>query len=410
MRTATLLLAVALPLAAQEAGSKQDAATNALLARVRTHMLATLARQPNYTCLETIERSSRGVREKDFRIDDVVKLEVALVNGSEMFAWPGSKQFDDTDMRNFTPTGMVGSGEFGLYANTVFGKPSTEFEFRGQETLGHGTQGQVITMRYSFRVPTQEGMQIRVLNKVAMTGYHGSFYVEAGTMDVLRMEVQADELPKSLDLKDVTDTMEYARVKIGSGDFLLPSVSEVVMTDLRGDASRNRIRFSACHEFTGESKLKFGDDDENPSISGQDTSVPKQEIRLPKNTVLAIQLIDEIDTDRAAVGDGVRAALTGDLKVRGQVLLPKGTVVSGRIVRLERSTDFTVLGLMFQEAESTNAHAALDLTFDSALGPDTLVRGVRWGIRSPVRPHEGLVPLRPGRLRLGRGLVSLWRT
>ena len=77
---------------------------------------------------------------------------------------------------------------------------------------------------------------------------------------------------------------------------------------------------------------------------------------------------------------------------------------------MEHYATFTALGLMFQEAESEKVHAALDLTFDMASGADLLGRGVSWGTRSPLRPHEGVVPLRPGRVRLGRGILLFWRT
>jgi len=243
MRIATLLVAVALPLGAQDPAAS-DLLNTALLNQVRAHMVETLAQQPNYTCLETVERSTRSGRDKDFLVEDLLRLEVALVGGKEMFAWPGSKQFEDTDMRNFVPTGMFGSGDFGLYAHTVFSGRFNRFQFQGQMQVGEN-----VTMRYSFQVPVEEGMRISTGDRIALASYHGSFYAQVGTLDVLRLEVQADELPKSLDLRDVTDTMEYARVKIGNGDFLLPSAAEVVMVDSHGDASRNRIRFSACHEI-----------------------------------------------------------------------------------------------------------------------------------------------------------------
>lgn len=401
-------LVAALPLPAQ------DPSANAMLASVRRHMLETLTQQPNYTCLETIERSSRGVREKEFHIEDVVKVEVALVNRREMFAWPGSKVFEDSDLRNFVPTGMFGNGDFGAFAQEVFAGPSTKFQMQGQETLG-----QTLTRRYDFQVPINDGMRIQGQNREMLSGYHGSFYADPGNMDVLLLEVHADELPKEMDLREVTDTIEYARIKIGTGDFLLPAASEALMVSLRGDASRNHIRFSACHEFTGESKLIFGD---NPGDSpdaaaagqnvptGQQTPGVKQEIRLPKNAEITLRLVDEVDTDKAAVGDLVRAVLNNDVKAKGKVLLPKGTPVSGRIIRLERNSNFTVVGFVFQEAESDQVHATLNLTFQAAEGADVLGRGVPWGTRYPARPHEGLVPLHSGRVRLGRGIVLLWST
>src|SRR5580692_4243671 len=191
MLTVRLLLAAALPLGAQDPAAAALLNT-ALLDKVRAHMVQTLAQQPNYTCLETVERSSRTGRDKDFRVEDLLKLEVALVGGNEMFAWPGSKRFEDTDMRDFVPTGMFGSGDFGLYAHTVFGGKFNRFEYQGQGKLDEN-----LTVRFSFQVPTEQGMRIRSGDRTALASYHGSFYAEPGTLDVLRLEVQADELPKS---------------------------------------------------------------------------------------------------------------------------------------------------------------------------------------------------------------------
>ena len=387
------LCGAALQLAAQDGSA-------VLLQRVRAHMVETLARQPNYTCLETVERSNRAGKEKEFRLLDTVRLEVELVDGKEMFAWPGSKQFEDTDLRAFVPTGMFGSGDFGLYANEVFGGRSTEFEYRGEAKLGERS-----TTRFDFRVPAAEGMRIRALDLTAMVGYHGSFYAEAGTLDALRLEVEADALPRKLDFRQVTDTMEYKRARIGGGDFLLPLMSEEVMVNLQGDASRNVVRFSECREFAGEATLKFGDD---VDAAAAPAAAVKQELRLPKNAEITLRLVGEIDTDTAAVGDPVKAALAGDVKEKGKVILPKGAEVSGRIVRLEHYQDFTVLGLMFEEAESETAHAYLNLSMDRAMGPEVLT-SARWGVSSPPRPHEGLVPLRPGHLRLSRDVVTFWR-
>ncbi len=381
----------------------QDASAS-LLQRVRAHMVETLARQPNYTCLETVERSNRAGKEKQFRLLDTVRLEVALVDRTEMFAWPGSKQFEDTDVRAFVPTGMFGNGEFGLYANAVFGGRSTEFEYKGEAKL----DGQ-LTARFYFRVPLASGMRIRLMDSTATVGYHGSLYVETGTLDALRLEVEADPLPEKLDLRQVSDTMEYKRTRIGGGDFLLPSVSEVIMVNLRGDASRNVVRFSACHEFAGESTLRF-DTDAGDAASPASAAPAKQELSLPRNAEVAVQLVGEIDTDNAAVGDPVKAALASDVKEKGKVILRKGVEVSGRVLRLEHYDSCTMLGVMFEEAESETVHVKLDLTLDRAMGADTLEPRQPCGLSSPPRPHEGLVALRPGHLHLSRGVVMFWRS
>src|SRR5579884_953095 len=212
---------------------------SALIDRIRAHMVENLGRQPDYTCLETVERAIRAPKDKDFKLQDVVKLEVALVNGREMFAWPGSSHFEDTDIRHFVPTGMFGNGDFSLYARAVFSKTSTELEYRGEAALD-----KTPVIRFDFQVPAQQGMRIQSGNTTATIAYHGSIYAGRESLDALRIEVKGDVLPRSLDLSQVSDTLDYARVKIGTSDFLLPLASEAVMTGTRGDESRNRIRFS----------------------------------------------------------------------------------------------------------------------------------------------------------------------
>src|ERR1017187_5435205 len=68
------------------------------LSKIRTRMIFNLQHQPNYTCVETIERSSRSKSTARFKIIDTLRLEVGLVDGREMFAWPGSKKFEDSDL------------------------------------------------------------------------------------------------------------------------------------------------------------------------------------------------------------------------------------------------------------------------------------------------------------------------
>src|SRR3954471_146556 len=89
-----------------------------LLAEVREKMIQLLANQPSYTCLETLERTHQipgGTV-----VEDTLRLEVALVEDKEMFAWPGAKQFEDKDIRELVSTGMFGNGNYGIYARMLF--------------------------------------------------------------------------------------------------------------------------------------------------------------------------------------------------------------------------------------------------------------------------------------------------
>ena len=96
-----------------------------LLTKVRLRMQFHLRHQPNYTCVETIERSSRAKSTHKLRVLDTLRLEVALVDGREMFGWPGSKKFEDTDV-----TKLVTSGAIGFNGNFRFPRPVSFFGSR----------------------------------------------------------------------------------------------------------------------------------------------------------------------------------------------------------------------------------------------------------------------------------------
>src|SRR5438046_10492248 len=84
------------------------------LPRIRAQMAELLRGQPNYTCTETIERTRQAPASRS-KVEDTLRLEVALVDGKEMFAWPGSKQFEDRDLGELVSTGMFGNGNFAIY-------------------------------------------------------------------------------------------------------------------------------------------------------------------------------------------------------------------------------------------------------------------------------------------------------
>jgi hypothetical protein len=400
MRGFVVFCALVTGLAAQTGELSPD---TLLLAGIKSHMMETLTRQPNYTCLETVERSRRDGPTRKFHLEDTLRIEVALVDNKEMFAWPGSKQFEDRDFRELIPTGTFGTGDFALHSRSVFAGNVSNFEARGEQKVDGRT-----AVQYDFQVPQQRsGFSARTRDAEAIIGYHGSFYVDPKTLDLIRLEVVGDDLPPVLKLKGLSDRMDYARVRIGDGDFLLPDSSEVILTDLNSEESRNRIRFTGCHQYTGQSVLRFDEPDPS-SVSA--VPLAKAELELPANLDVTLSLVDEIDTDRLAIGDLVRAQLHSDLKSKGRILIPKGAIASGRISRIERHSTFTVLGFIFMELDSTTMHAKLDLRFDRAVGTDMISPGREWVLSAPALAHEGLVPLRAGRVRLMRGTLFFWRT
>jgi hypothetical protein len=375
-----------------------------LLARIRIHAIANLERQPNYTCTETMERAHRLNSSHKFQLLDTVRLEVALVDGKEMFGWPGARKFEDMDLRNFVSQGAIGNGNFAIHARAIFHGGAARFEYRGD--FSNGKQSWV---RFAFQVPLiGSGYTLRMGEHKAIVGYHGSFDADPKSLDLERIEVIADDIPSELRLTRAEDRVEYARTQIGSGEFLLPSSSELTMVDLEGGESRNQVRFDSCRQFAGESVLTF---DEPAPSSSPNTPASIEEIVLPPDLGMTLALLDEVDLAKAAIGDPLRARLQNDLKLKGRVLLPKNAIASGHITRVEHRGESLVVGLSFDELEAPGVRARPRLRLDDLMvaDPDRVPARARY-VLSAVRPGEGILSLGVGRTRLNRGLLMNWST
>jgi hypothetical protein len=371
-----------------------------LLARIRVHAIGNLERQPNYTCTETVERSHRLNATHKFQWLDTVRLEVALVDGKEMFGWPGARKFEDMDLRNFVSQGAIGNGNFAIHARAIFRGQGVKFEDRGD-----GSTGKQSWVRFTFQVPlARSGYSLRMGEHKAIVGYHGSFEADPQSLDLERIEVIADDIPLELHLARAEDRVEYARTQIGSSEFLLPSASELTMVDLDGSENRNQVRFESCRQFAGESVLSFDDPD---SSSSPNAPASIEEIVLPPDLTLTLALLDEVDLAKAAIGDPVRARLQNDLKSKGRVLLPKNAMATGHITRVEHHGDAVMLGLRFDEIEAPGIRAHPRLRLDEMISADRVPARASY-VLSGVRPGEGILTLGVGHTRLNRGLLMNW--
>jgi hypothetical protein len=123
-------------------------------------------------------------------------------------------------------------------------------------------------------------------------------------------------------------------VPIGESTFLLPKSSEITMEGFDGTRSRNVIQFSRCRQYSGESTLSFAEVPE-----GGETVPPAPsplDGPLPGGLMVDISLGQGIKFPGNSIGDEVEATVTRNVKRKGVVVIPKGAVVKGNIVVLEK--------------------------------------------------------------------------
>jgi hypothetical protein len=164
--------------------------------------------------------------------------------------------------------------------------------------------------------------------------FHGAFWVDVESLDLMRLEVHAADIPDRLGLARASDAMDYARVDIGTSNFLLPKSSELNFLGLSGDESRNRTEFTGCRQYVGESSLRFETEAAAPSKSTGGASQAR--ITLAPRMPIELSLDTEIDPETAAIGDPLKAVLASPVKDGDVVIVPSGAPVAGRVVRIEK--------------------------------------------------------------------------
>ena len=377
------------------------------LNQVLERMGENLKRLPNYTCLESIDRSIRQTTADKLLVRDRIHLQVAFMGFEEVFAWPGSTNFEPRAAIQIAPGGAGGIGSWSSWSRSVLRSSAPAFTYAGECAVG-ARRG----MRYDFHVPwASSAYTVGVGNRQLVVPYAGTLCVDPSSLDIMRLEVRAEVA--HLPFAAVSETIDYGRVRIGSADFLLPQSHTMAMTDLEGHEGRNITTLSACRQYADDSSAPVPQ--------------PKaEEPQLPAGIYLNLKLETPITFDQSAVGDPVSARLDRAFRAAG-ISVPKGALVSGHIRRIEeryQPEKHYLVGLDF----STLSFADTHLSFRARLvGPQVRferradsvrnlynapiidVTGLEIDDSNPLSPF-GVFRVRTGRLDLARGLPMIWQT
>src|SRR5579863_1754469 len=84
-----------------------------LLSQIKQKMRENLSRLPDYTCVETIDRTQRPNSLAPFRPVDSLRVEVLHAGEREFYTWPNSRKVEES-LGRLIGGGTTSSGEFAL--------------------------------------------------------------------------------------------------------------------------------------------------------------------------------------------------------------------------------------------------------------------------------------------------------
>jgi len=298
------------------------------LAAVKQKMAAFLARVPDYTCVETIDRSVEKSASGRATSMDRLRVDIAYIDNKEVYSWPGAGSFEEKRLAELVGNGMVSDGDFALHTGNIFTRDGAQITFaRDEVVLGHKAA------RYDFIIPSLSSAWI--LRSSAVTGgvgSRGSFWIDADRLDLLRLELDAQGIPAGLAIGAVHVSVDYAKVRVGGADVSIPQSAETVLDDTNGTRFLNHVDFTGCREYHVQSSISFDTESKNAEARSRTL----QNMAVPSKLLLLLQLDNPIDSATAAQGDLVRAKLERDVRTDDGVLIPRGALVTGRIRRMEK--------------------------------------------------------------------------
>jgi hypothetical protein len=247
-----------------------DAEANELLDRTRTATLAAAAAMPDFIVKQLIKRSvAYGTTHNwlpqdnltiavGYRANAGEEYKLLAVNGMPL----GQEVKEGTNYSKYVG-GATSSGVEYISAVADVFKAESKTEFRvvdtdliqGRRTLVYEYQ---IEKPFSHLSLTASSGPADSGSSVVTVGSRGRIWIDRETNRVLRFEQIATEIPGDFPITAASSLIDYDWVTINENKYLLPTHSEILLTDVRGNRSqqsRNDIRFRGYQKFGAELKV-----------------------------------------------------------------------------------------------------------------------------------------------------------
>lgn len=367
-----------------------------LLARVKTKLKQQFRSLPDYTCLETIQRSRTASVNRAAQHVDTIRLEVLFSGTKEMFDSPGGHNFTETNETKIVATGMVATGLFAQHLKGIFVDDNGLFTYRGEELL----EGRPVA-RFDFVEPSLQSDYELWMNGIhEKVGLSGSFWADPASYDLLRIRIVGADMPPDLQIAQLATTIDYAPTSIGAAALILPQTAKVLLVQNSGENAFDAFEFTHCRAFRVQSAVSF----DKPADQLADVLISSRpgatfSPDMPGGLPIEVELATPI-SDQSAVGELIEAKIRGDVKTeRGALIIRDGAIAHGRIRRLDRSDafgGFFTIGLELTEIETGGE----PLRFYADLESASRIPGLEWQIVRTVnevqKTQSGSQLPRPG--------------
>ncbi len=232
-----------------------------LLEQVRSNALEYTEKLPNFICVQVTRRAVQIDHDGTWHPQDVIQARLAYNEHKESYQVIAIND-QITDRPYDSLGGATSTGEFGTLLLSLF-LPETEARFTW---VGPAALRQRQVYEYDYQVAQERSRWHLIWQKTrsVVPAYRGRIAVDAESGQVLRLSMEALEVPADFPIRAASSTLDYDYASIAGRSYLLPLQAAVEMKEGRY-TTRNEIQFRQYRRFTADTKLVFEDVSAPPS-------------------------------------------------------------------------------------------------------------------------------------------------
>ncbi len=319
----------------------------AALQHTKEHLLADLDRMPRYTCVQTITRTyydarsqlhgsscpaltaTSGKRRPSAFAWDRLRLEVAWVNGANVFSWVGAPRFANNNLEKLAGGGPLGSGDFGVVLREILLRTTLDFR---REQVVNGKR----LLEYSYNMPLEKSTyQVRASDGWTPVAYQGTLLIDPETADLAGLTVQIPKWPSKSSACQATNELTYGRTSIHDRLVLIPREAHLDILNTAGAESQSQTIFASCREYVATSRLILDDSQSTSAAQAEAPPPTGPPALLPSGLHFDARIDTPIDSDTAAAGDPIEAVLRSTIHGKNKaVIAPAGARIQGRLTKV----------------------------------------------------------------------------
>jgi hypothetical protein len=135
-------------------------------------------------------------------------------------------------------------------------EPASQAQFEYDHTSQLADRGIVLAFRYSVDLEHSNYELVWENSRPIRAAYSGTVLVSRDTHQVMRVTVEAQNIPADFPIKAAKTQLDYDWAQLSGQKFLLPSTAQVIMG---GDdrLTKNDERFVVYRKYSADAEIKF---------------------------------------------------------------------------------------------------------------------------------------------------------